>query len=196
MKIIGVTGPSGSGKTLFGEYFSKLGIPVINADEVYHGMLVPPSECLDAIKGAFGESVISSDGSLDRSVLSSIVFNDKAKLALLNETVLDIVIKEIRRQVALLEKQRNRAVIIDAPTLIESGLYKDCDRIVSVISSKEMRIKRISERDGIAISKAKERVDAQCPDSFYIEASDIVLENNGTEEEFTLKLSKLAEEII
>ena len=196
MKIIGVTGPSGSGKTLFGEYFSRLGIPVINADEVYHSLLVPPSECLDAIKSAFGESVISSNGGLDRTALSSIVFNDKSKLALLNQTVLGIVIKEIRRQAAQIEKQNNRVLIIDAPTLIESGLYNDCDTIVSVISAKEMRIKRISERDGIDVSKAKERVEAQQPDAFYINASHVVLENNGSEEEFTQKLSRLAKEII
>lgn len=196
MKIIGVTGPSGSGKTLFGEYFSTLGVPVINADEVYHEMLVPPSECLDAIEQAFGSSVISCDGNLDRSALSSIVFHDEKKLALLNKTVLGIVIKEIRRQVSELDKNNNGTVIIDAPTLIESGLYKDCGKIISIISSKEIRILRISKRDSISYDKARERVDAQKPDEFYIKHSDIVLENDGAEEDFILKLKELAKEIL
>ncbi len=196
MKIIGVTGPSGSGKTLFGEYFSTLGIPVINADEVYHKMLIPPSECLDAIKQAFGSSVISDDGALDRAALSSIVFHDEKKLALLNKTVLGIVIKEIRRQVSELEQNNNVTVMIDAPTLIESGLYKDCDKIISIISSKERRIVRIAQRDGIDCTKAQERVEAQQPDEFYIKYSDIVLENDGSEEDFIFKLKKLTEEIL
>ena len=73
MKIIGVTGPTGSGKTVLTEYFASLGIPTINADELYHSLLIPPSPCLDAISSAFGKDMLSEDGSLDRKALSALV---------------------------------------------------------------------------------------------------------------------------
>jgi len=195
MRIIGVTGPSGSGKTLLGEYFSGLGIKVIDADALYHSMLVPPSECLDAIRERFGNGVFSSDGSLDRAALSAVVFNDADKLELLNRTVLGIVISEIRRLIAQLEASGETVVIVDAPTLIESGFDRECDDVISVLSSRETRILRISARDGITRERAEERVRAQKDDSFYIEASDYVLENDGTEEQFLCRIRELGDKL-
>lgn len=191
MKIIGVTGPSGSGKTALTEYFSSLGVPTINADELYHSMLIPPSECLDAIRDAFGAEVFSADGSLNRTSLSAIVFNDSKKLALLNSTVLKIVIAEIKKQLRKLENSGEKAVIIDAPTLIESGLHNDCNTVISVISPKEQRIERISLRDGITHNRAQERVKAQKEDQFYISHSDYVLTNDTDKESFLQKIKEL-----
>ena len=96
MHIVGITGPSGSGKSLLGNYLISQNIPVIDADEVYHSLLVPPSECLDKLRDAFGDDIFAEDGSLDRTKLATLVFNDKTKLDLLNATVLDVVLKKIR----------------------------------------------------------------------------------------------------
>ena len=195
MRIIGVTGPSGSGKTLLGEYFSGLGIKVIDADALYHSMLVPPSECLDAIRRQFGDGVFCPDGSLDRAALSAVVFSDADKLCLLNETVLGIVISEIRRLIAQLGAQGETAVIVDAPTLIESGFDRECDEVISVISSRQTRIDRISARDAITRERAEERVRAQKDDAFYADASDYVLTNDGTEEQFLCRVRELGDKL-
>ena len=88
MKIIGVTGPSGSGKTVLTKYFDSIGIPTVDADRVYHSLLIPPSTCLNAIREKFGNAVFLSNGNLDRVALGAIVFNDPEKLKLLNSTVL------------------------------------------------------------------------------------------------------------
>ena len=192
MKIIGVTGPSGSGKTVLTEYFSALGIPTIDADKLYHSMLVPPSRCLDAIKDAFGESVIASDGSLDRPALSKIVFADKHKLELLNETVLRLVIEKIKESISELEALGNTTVIVDAPTLIEAEFDKECDNVVVVLSPKNDRILRISERDGIDQERAKQRVDAQKSDDFYISHADFVIINDKSPEEFIKQIRYVA----
>lgn len=192
MRIIGVTGPTGSGKTLLTEYFASLNITTINADELYHSMLVPPSACLDAIRENFGDEVFSSDGTLSRERLGRIVFNDKEKLDLLNGTVLSIVLDEIRRQIAILEKSETEFLIIDAPTLIESGFHHECDTVISVIAPKDERIKRISLRDGISVERAAERVRAQKDDLFYTKNSDEVIYNDSTEADFILKIKEAA----
>ena len=192
MRIIGVTGPTGSGKTLLTEYFASIGITTINADELYHSMLAPPSLCLDAIREKFGDEVFSSDGTLSRERLGRIVFNNKEKLDLLNATVLSIVLDEIRRQIAVLEKNGTEFLIIDAPTLIESGFHRECDTVISVIAPKDERINRISLRDGISVERAKERVRAQKDDLFYAESSDEVIYNDSTEADFILKIKEAA----
>ena len=196
MRIIGVTGPTGSGKTLLTEYFASLNITTINADELYHSMLVPPSLCLDAIREKFGDEVFSSDGTLSRERLGNIVFNDKEKLDLLNGTVLSIVLDEIRRQIAILENSGADFLIIDAPTLIESGFHRECDSVISVIAPRDERIKRISLRDGISVERATERVRAQKDDLFYAESSDEVIYNDTTEADFILKIKEIAKKYL
>ena len=196
MKIIGVTGPTGSGKTLLTEYFASLDITTINADELYHSMLIPPSACLDAIREKFGDSVFSESGELSREKLGKIVFNDKEKLDLLNATVLGIVLDEIRRQIAILKRTGNDFLIIDAPTLIESGFHRECDTVISVIAPKNERIRRISLRDRISVERATEHVRAQKEDSFYTENSHEVIYNDSTESDFILKIKETTKKIL
>ena len=192
MKIIGVTGPSGSGKTVLTKYFDSIGIPTVDADRVYHSLLIPPSICLNAIREKFGNAVFLSNGNLDRVALGAIVFNDPEKLKLLNSTVLCIVLDKIRELISAFEANHFSAVIIDAPTLIESGFDKECDTVISVIAPKEDRIVRISERDHISEEKATERVKAQMNDEFYKINSDFVLFNDGSEDDFLTKVKNLS----
>ena len=178
MKIIGITGPTGAGKSLLCKELSKA-IAVIDADEVYHSLLIPPSDCLDALRGAFGNSIFSADGSLDRAALSSIVFSDEEKLALLNRTVLSFVLEKIRSMIAELEATGHACVLVDAPTLIESGFHRECDAVISLLASPELRLSRIVARDAISEEKASLRIAAQKDDDFYRTHSDLVLVNDG-----------------
>ena len=164
-----------------------MGYPVIDADEVYHSLLVPPSKCLDALREVFGNDIFSPDGTMDRVALAKIVFSDKAKLSLLNGTVLPMVLDTIEEMIRELEKQGHGKVILDAPTLIESGFYKKCNTVISVLCPKEIRAERIVLRDRISAEKAYERINAQKDDSFYREHSHVVLVNDKDTEAFLSK---------
>ncbi|MBQ2999775.1 MAG: dephospho-CoA kinase [Clostridia bacterium] len=181
IRIIGVTGPTGAGKSFLCKALSER-IPMIDADEVYHSLLIPPSECLDALRKTFGNDVFLPNGALDRTVLSEIVFSDKEKLTLLNGTVLHFVLNRIREMIADLEHSGNTCVLVDAPTLIESGFHIECDAVISVLSSPELRLSRIMTRDEISEEKASLRIAAQKDDDFYRAHSDLVLFNDGDTE--------------
>jgi dephospho-CoA kinase len=131
IKKIGITGPSGSGKSLLCERLKKENIVCIDADALYHSMLIPPSRCLNAIADVFGEDIISSDGTLDRGILAAKVFSDASSLQKLNDTVLPIVISEIRNIISRLEAEGHTLVVIDAPTLIESNFHKECEKLTN-----------------------------------------------------------------
>ena len=184
MTIVGITGPSGSGKSLLSEYLTASGISVIDADKVYHSLLLPPSPCLDALRQAFGDRIFREDGTLDRPALSEIVFHDEAKLALLNQTVLGFVLSKIRARIGELEKNGKAMVAVDAPTLIESGFHKECSLVISVLTPPELRLERITTRDKISREAALARIKAQKDDDFYRAHSDHVLINNGSQGEF------------
>ncbi len=184
MKLIGITGPTGSGKSLLCEYLYSRGIVCIDADAVYHSMLIPPSDCLDAIRKSFGDSVFALDGTLDRAALGKTVFSSEENLALLNGTVLPLVVKKLLGMAEEYERSGHAALAIDAPTLIESGLHKNCDAVITVTAPREARAERIRVRDGLSVERAWQRINAQKDDTFYISHSNFVLTNNGGRERF------------
>ena len=190
MTVIGLTGPSGSGKTFFCNVAQKLGCSTINADEVYHALLIPPSDCLDEIVSNFG-NVLASDGTLDRKKLGSIVFSDEQKLSLLNSVTHKYVKQKFRSLIAEMRDSGVEAVIVDAPTLFESGFDKECDTTVCLLASESLRRKRIIDRDSLDESRAAARLSAQKSDDFFISRADHVIYNDGSESELENNLTDL-----
>ena len=196
MKILGLTGPSGAGKTLFSFFLCAKGCPCINADELYHSMLIPPSKLLDAIRREFGDSFFNENGELDRKALGRLVFSSKESLDKLNATVLPAVIEKMQDIAASYEKNGAKLLIIDAPTLFEAGYDKSCDLTVSILAPASIRIERISERDDISIDDAILRTNAQKDDSFYRERSDRIILNDSDENALKEKALALLNEIL
>ncbi len=181
MKIIGLTGPSGSGKSSCYDFFNKIDIPCIDSDKVYHGLLIPPSECADELVSVFTASILNN-GVIDRKKLSEIVFFDNSgeSLKRLNEITHKYVIKEINKTVNNYKDQGKKAVVIDAPLLFESGLDKSCDFTLAIIADEKTRIDRIIERDSIEFISAKARTDAQKPIEFYTSRATYTVSNDST----------------
>lgn len=177
---IGLTGPSGAGKSLFAHYFSCMGIPVLDADEIYHSLVNTESECLRELGREFGNALIC-DGRLNRRALREIVFADdgKEKLNRLNEITHKHVIKRTEELISALCEKGHRVFVIDAPLLIEAGMHKDCDTVITVTAPEELRCERIMKRDGIIYEDAMRAMRAQKPYTFYANASDHIIHNDG-----------------
>ena len=180
MLVIGLTGPTGAGKGRVAELFGAFGLPVINADEVYHRLLIPPSLCLDELCEQFGRQILSPDGTLNRRALGAIVFSDTEALATLNAITHHYVMAEIRRTLDRLRRKNVPAAVIDAPQLFEAGAERDCNVIVSVLAERSIRRDRIVLRDGIPPETAEERIRAQKSEDFFRSHSDYIIENNDT----------------
>ncbi|MBQ9784018.1 MAG: dephospho-CoA kinase [Clostridia bacterium] len=182
MLVIGLTGPSGAGKGEVARLFCAHGIPVIDADEVYHRLLVPPSLCLNDLTARFGREILNADGTLCRPRLGSIVFSDPKSLSDLNAITHRYVMEKIRESLEAHRRDGARATVIDAPQLFEAGADALCDKIVSVLADRETRVSRIMARDGIDRDRAEKRIDAQKDDAFFCERSDRVIKNDGARE--------------
>lgn len=175
-KIYGLTGMSGAGKTTVCEEFSRSGFDIINCDMIAREVVEKGTPCLDEIKQKFGGEVITADGELDRKVMGNIVFNDKAKLLLLNNTIYPYITYEVIQRI---EQSDSGYVLLDAPTLFESGIDYICDGVVSVICDREVSLGRIMARDGIDRKAAESRLKSQHDAEFYKSRSDFCIENNG-----------------
>lgn len=193
MLIIGLTGPSGAGKGEVGALLASLGVPCIDTDALYHRIITPPSPCLDELVREFGKEILAPDGKLDRRALAFRVFENgnDADHRRLNSITHRYVLDGVRDILRGYENDGITAACVDAPLLIESGFDKECDKVISVIADKDVRISRIILRDKISREQALARVNAQQSDSFYTSAADAVIQNDGDVSELALKVTAI-----
>ena len=191
MLVIGLTGPTGAGKGEVSSIFARYGIPVINADRVYHELIAPPSSCLQELVDEFGKAILLPDGSLDRRALGGIVFHDPAARERLNSITHRYVMEEIRGQMERLRREGVPVAVLDAPQLFEAGAHKACGAVVSVLADRSLRLERIMARDNLPSEAAMRRILAQKSDEFFKTHSDYIVENNGSLESLTPQVHRI-----
>ncbi len=181
MKIIGITGPTGAGKGALCSMLIASGIPCINADEVYHQLLTPPSPCLDALVEHFGADILTDSGCLDRRALASKVFapNAEEERENLNRITHAFVREKMLAMIDELELSGCSSVCLDVPLLFESGFDGMCDLTVAVLAEREKRIERIVSRDRLDRDGAIARAASQPGDEFYTYRADLTVYNNS-----------------
>ena len=176
-KIIGLTGGIGSGKTTIANYLASKGIPVFISDDVAKKSL-EQSNIKNAIKESFGYSVFDNN-EINRKALSAQVFSDPAKLKTLNSIIHPEVEKKFSDWLKLNSNQP--FVVKEAAILFESGSYKECDYIISVVAPEEIRIKRVLDRDATTIEAVQQRIDNQWTDRQRIAKSNFIITNTSIE---------------
>lgn len=183
MKIIGITGGTGCGKTTALETLKDFGALVIDCDALYHELLESSAELINEIDKYFPGAV--TDGVLDRKALGAVVFTDEEALRDLNIITHRYIHLELRRRLREWAMQGGTLAAVDAIELFSSGIAKRCCATVGVIADREVRLRRIQQRDGISLEYAMMRVNAQRPNEYFEERCDYILQNNGTREEFS-----------
>lgn len=189
--VIGLTGQTGAGKTTVSDYLRENGVTVIDADQVARRVVEQGSACIADIALEFGCEYINMDGTLNRRKMARTVFGDKAKLKKLNSLMFPYIIEEIRGELARLKEEQGGLIVLDAPTLFESGADKECDYVVSVTAAAPERERRIIARDGLSQEEARERIAAQHDEDYYKSRSWRVLENNGSADSLKNEVSAL-----
>lgn len=181
--IVGLTGQTGAGKSTVGEVFRNEGFAVIDCDRVAREVTYPGSKCLDELVELFGKEIRNPDNSLNRKALGRIVFSDREKLDRLNAAIFPYITAQIEREIAAFKQKGAMVILLDAPTLFESGADQMCEKIVSVTASAVIRLERICKRDDLSEEEGKKRMDSQLDEAYFRAHSDIIIENNGSREE-------------
>ncbi len=176
-KIIGLTGGIGSGKTTVAKHFESLGFPVYNSDNEAK-KITNTSDILLKIKNVFGDSIFDEQV-LNRKKLGEIVFKNPEKLKQLNAIIHPEV--KIHFEKWLIENKDSLFVIKESAILIETGEYKFCDFVITVIASLENRIERVMQRDKISEIEVMIRVKNQLSDKERIAKSNFIINNDISE---------------
>lgn len=177
--IVFVTGGIGSGKSAVCRILSSRGVPVYDSDsrtkELYMGPL------LGKIEEALGENLRLADGSLDRKKLSSIIFNDRAKLQTVESIVHPAVLADFLLWRNGFDAEKVPFVVMESALVLSKPLFSNvADKIVAVDAPEDVRIARAVSRDGVDPDSIRRRVAAQ---KLPLEKADVVITNDCTFEE-------------
>ncbi len=174
MLKIGLTGGIGSGKSIVARIFETLGIPVYYADDAAKRLMNEDEEIKNTITRHFGEESYIN-GILNRPHISSVVFNDKEKLDLLNAITHPATIRDAE---AWMQRQNSPYAIKEAALIFESGSAENLDYVIGVFAPPNIRIKRVMERDGISPDEVRKRMARQLDEEIKMKLCDFVITNN------------------
>ena len=182
MRIFGLTGSFGTGKTTTSKMFSRLGAEIIDADKIAHNLLIKDSGVYKRIISLFGEDILNRRSmQIDRKRLAKIVFNNQYLLKALCSIVHPSVILEIKRQIYRLKRKHScRAVVIDAPLLVEAKLTSLVDKLIVVKAKREIQIKRMNKKMQLSKSEVLKVIKSQTPLKDKIKLADYVIDNNSS----------------
>jgi dephospho-CoA kinase len=193
---VGLTGGLGTGKSFVGKTLAALGAHLIQADELGHRALAPTGEAYHPVVHEFGQEILDADGRIDRSRLAALVFGNPQRLAQLNS----IVHPAVHRLQQAMERDIRAAdpdamIVYEAAILIETGAYKDYDRIILVTCSEEKQIERAMSRGGVTREDVQARLDRQLPLEAKRQFADYVIDTSGSKEDTIRQARAVYEEL-
>ena len=193
MLKVGITGGIGSGKSTITSLFHDLGVPIYNSDERAKWLLSNDVDLMDQIKILFGQESYSNN-KLNRAHIANIVFQDNDMLKQLNAIVHPLV--KIDFENWLLPQIKEPLVIKEAAILIESGAYKELDILIVVFANKEIRIKRVMNRDNVAKEDVEKRIETQLSDSERLKFAHYSIENNKDQSNLKRQVGELYKQLL
>ena len=175
--LIGLTGNIATGKSTVAKMLDDLGATVIDADALVHELQRKGTATYDAIVAAFGPASLNQDREIDRTALGAIVFSDPAKLQLLESIVHPAVLLESIRRIG---EAVTPVVVYEAIKLIEAGRAEMCDAVWVVTARSDVQLDRLMRDRRMSEAEARQRIEAQPPQSEKVRHATLVIDNSGS----------------
>ena len=189
---VGLTGGIGSGKSTVSKILISKGFSVFNSDNRAKWLMNNNDNLKSNIVSIFGDKAYLK-GSLNRKYLSAKVFNDSLKLKALNNLVHPLVAIDFKNW--LLDQKSKDFVFKEAAILIESGAYKEMDKIIVLSCPENIRLERVLKRDGNSPELVKKRMQNQISETEKINHADFVVKNNGSKSDLVLEVELVISEL-
>ncbi len=189
--VIGLTGGIASGKSTVSNMIIKMGIKVVDADQIARDVVEIGKPAYNQIVKVFGKEILQHDNSLNREKLGALVFSDQKKREQLNKIVHPEVRKEMLHQVNEEKELGSDAVVLDIPLLFESKLTYMVDKTILVYVDEEIQLQRLMNRNGYNKDQAKLRIQSQLPLKDKRKLADEVINNNDSLEKTKSQLEDI-----
>ena len=196
MLKVGLTGGYSSGKSFVANHLESLGCHLIYADQLGHHALSPTGEAYQPTLSLFGNDILNPDLTINRKKLAAIVFQSPPQLEKLNAIVHPTVFRLEQQSLIGFESQNPKGIaVIEAAILIETGRYKDLDRLIVTTCDPETQIARAIQRDHITREEALARIARQLPDADRVRFANYVIHTGGAPSETIAQTDRIHSEL-
>jgi dephospho-CoA kinase len=184
MLRVGLTGGLASGKSFVGHALAGLGCLLIQADELGRQVQEPGGEAYGDIVREFGPEILDPKGFIDRRQLGRIVFHDPERLERLNALVHPHVRERRRRIEEEFEGTHPHGIAVtEAAILIETGSYREFDRLIVATCRPEQQVERAMARDHLTREEVLDRMRRQMPLEEKVKHADYAIDTSGPKED-------------
>ena len=191
MLLFGVTGGIGSGKTVVCNFLKDKDIPIIEADPLAKDLTNHSPEIRQALVAEFGKDVYLDSGTLNKELLSQLVFSDAGTRERINQIIHPQVFKAIQDRVNQLKQENENLVGVEAALIYESRMERILNVVIVVTAPIKKRIEWIKSRDGFSQEEIHKRINSQMPLEEKIKRADYVIENDSALSDLTEKVDVL-----
>jgi dephospho-CoA kinase len=183
MLRVGLTGGYASGKSFVGRVFGEMGCLLIEADQLGHRVMAKGAEAYDPIVAEFGEGILDDHGAIDRRKLGALAFANPEMLAKLSAIIHPYVRARARRLTEVrAEHEPDGICIYEAAILVETGSFRDFDRLIVAACTEEQQIERAILRDHLTRDEVLNRLSRQMPLEEKVKYAHYVIDTSGTKE--------------
>ncbi len=192
---IGLTGGPATGKTTVAELLLKSGAAVISADRIGHELLERNRRVRQALKKLLGDGIFGSGGIPDRGKIGRKVFADPAILKRFNAIMHPPLLRELKRRINRLKRQKSSGIIIvEAALIFEWGIADWFDYLISVDAPMKLRLSRCAE-SAVSSRQLRKRIKAQMPQKDKNALADWIINNDGDIGKLKKSVRKVVREI-
>lgn len=191
MKIIGLTGGIACGKSTVAAMLRDLGASIVDADQLSRELTGPRRGRASGASRCVRALCFLSDGTLNRSVLAALVFNNEEEREKLNRATHPLIHQKVLEEIETCRKMGALVVVLDVPLLFEAGVDALADITVCASAPEERQIERLRTRSGLTQEQAVSRIRSQWPLAEKERRSDIVLNTDRPLESLRLDVQRL-----
>jgi dephospho-CoA kinase len=185
--VVGLTGAIGAGKTTVAKLLSEKGVPIIDADALGRGIWEKSENARAAVLKAFGTSVFTSDGRVDKAELARVAFASPESVERLNDAVHPALWELIEAELA--SYRDVDVVAIDAALIVEWGAAVPVDLVVVVEAPEGARRER--SRLKYAAEDFGARQASQLDVNRKRARADVIVDNAGSLADLKKKADRL-----
>ena len=190
-KTIAITGGIGSGKSTFCSKLKEKGFKIHSSDEQVAKIYKNPEKKFVTYLRTIGLSNSISKKNIDKKIISKIIFENKQIRKKLELYIFKIVRKKRSDFIKQEKQKKTRLIFIDIPLLFENNLEKQFNKVISIIASKRVRLKRLKKTRKMTENQFKNITRSQTSDVIRKKKSDYVIYNNSTLKDYKIKINKL-----
>ena len=190
-QTIAITGGIGSGKSTFCSKLKEKGFKIHSSDEQVAKIYKNPDKKFVTYLRTIGLSKSISKKNIDKKIISKIIFENKQIRKKLELYIFKIVRKKRSDFIKQEKEKKTRLIFIDIPLLFENNLEKQFHKVISIIASKQVRLKRLKKTRKMTETQFKNIIKSQISDVIRKNRSDYVIYNNSTLKDYKIKINKL-----